>query len=144
MAGKGGRTKTSWTKETAKPGPGPPKLTPLQKLEKEELRERAKLLADKALKVVEQILDDPKAPPNAKLGAAQEIFLRAYGKPDQTINANLTIWDQISASERAALLAAVHATIRELESEEPRALEAPPDYSGRSDLERTDQSAERH
>jgi hypothetical protein len=55
------------------------------------------------------VMANPKAPPAARVAAASAILDRGYGKPPQTVDANLTIFDRMSDAEQRALLAALEA-----------------------------------
>lgn len=49
-------------------------------------KKRFQILAERAMEVTEEILDDDGQKPNVRLKAAQEVMDRAWGKPEQTIN----------------------------------------------------------
>lgn len=58
--------------------------------EDRELREACRAKTEKAIKTLERVMDNKKAPPAAKVAAACAILDRGYGRPAQSIAMNLT------------------------------------------------------
>lgn len=56
----------------------------------EDVREAARLLTPRALEVQASIMDDPDAPPQARIAAAENIINRAYGKPEGNVNLTMS------------------------------------------------------
>jgi hypothetical protein len=83
-----------------------------------DVRELAKEKGPLAIETLASIMIDIKAPPAARVGAATAILDRGYGKPPQTIDANVNIFDQMTDEEQKTLLAAM-AAIREAAEEDP-------------------------
>lgn len=70
----------------------------------QDVKDMARALAPEAIKALGSILRDSEAPPAARVSAATAILDRGYGKPAQTINANVrrTIVE-LSDAELAAI-----------------------------------------
>lgn len=64
---------------------------------------------EKAVMALVAVLDNPKAPPAAKVGAATAILDRGYGKPTQIIDAQVTVFDRMTIDEQRSLAAALQA-----------------------------------
>lgn len=58
--------------------------------EAREIQDLARTHADQAMKRMAEIINDPSSPDNIAVAAAEVIFNRAYGKPNQT-NTNLNV-----------------------------------------------------
>jgi len=58
--------------------------------EAREIQDLARTHADQAMKRMAEIINDPNSPDNIAVAAAEVIFNRAYGKPNQT-NTNLNV-----------------------------------------------------
>jgi hypothetical protein len=56
----------------------------------EEVRELARELTTEAISILREIMRNTKAPPAARVSAANAILDRGHGKPPQTIDANNT------------------------------------------------------
>src|SRR5215467_10831404 len=54
-----------------------------------EVQELARQHTPDAIKTLAQIMRDPKAPPAARAMASNSILDRAFGRPPQTVNANV-------------------------------------------------------
>jgi len=65
---------------------GRPRETP----EEFALLSKIRSLSDKAVKALESVLDDPDAPADAKIKAANIVIERQLGKPRQEIDSNVT------------------------------------------------------
>ena len=70
----------------------------------EDVKEVARALTVEAIETLGEVMRDKNAPPAARVSAATAILDRAYGKPAQTVNANVvrTILD-VSDAELAAI-----------------------------------------
>ncbi len=54
-----------------------------------EIRDIARAHTSEAIEVLVKVMGDPDAAPSARVGAATALLDRGWGKPAQTINANL-------------------------------------------------------
>jgi hypothetical protein len=54
-----------------------------------DVKEAAKALTPKALATLERVMDDPKAPPAARVGAATAVLDRGWGRPTQSIEGHV-------------------------------------------------------
>jgi hypothetical protein len=54
-----------------------------------DVKEAAQALTAKAIATLENVMDDPKAPPAARIGAATTILDRGWGRPMQSIEGNV-------------------------------------------------------
>jgi hypothetical protein len=52
---------------------------------------------------------DPKAPWSAKITAAIAVLDRGRGKPEQTVSANVSVFDQMTYDEQKTMLAGLEA-----------------------------------
>ena len=52
---------------------------------------------------------DPNAPWSAKITAAVAVLDRGWGKPEQTVSANVSVFDQMTDDEQKTMLAALEA-----------------------------------
>jgi hypothetical protein len=80
-----------------------------------DVKDAARELTPKAIAALESVMDDPKAPPAARVGAATAILDRGWGRPTQSIEGQVGL-----TFERMILMAT--------EREERQAL--PPGPSG--------------
>ena len=109
MAGKGGRRSTSFKPgQSGNPGGKPKLIEPARKI-LADIKLLAKEASEEAIKTLTAVMGDKAAPPAARVGAATAILDRGYGKPSQTIEANVTFLDKLSDAERIALLAVLDA-----------------------------------
>jgi hypothetical protein len=82
MAGKGGKRSTSFKPgNNANPGGRPKAIIQLVELARAETEQSIKTLID--------VRDNTEAPPAARVGAANAILDRGWGKPAQTITQNI-------------------------------------------------------
>ena len=56
-----------------------------------------------------EAMADPKAPWSAKITAAIAVLDRGWGKPEQTVSANVSVFDQMTDDEQKTMLAALEA-----------------------------------
>ena len=84
---KGGRRSTSWRKGKSGNLFGRPKRPATVEARKiiADVKAAAREMTPKALATLEQVMDDPKAPPAARVGAATAVLDRAWGRPTQSI-----------------------------------------------------------
>lgn len=73
------------------------------------LRDLARAHTEDALRTLAEICTNADAPHSARVAAASAILDRGYGKPTQTIEANVSILDKLQPTELAALEAALSA-----------------------------------
>jgi hypothetical protein len=85
-----------------------------------DVRELAKSYAPGAIETLKKVMDDPKAPPAARVGAATAILDRGWGKPTQPVDANVNFFEALPDHEQRALLAAL--TALQAEEEDKPAL----------------------
>lgn len=84
-----------------------------------DVRELAKSYAPGAIETLKKIMDDPKAPPAARVGAATAILDRGYGKPTQPVDANVNFFESLPDQGQRALLAALIA-LNAVEGDRPK------------------------
>ena len=78
MAGKGG----------VRPGSGRPKGSPNKATAS--IRDAAQAYTEDALRTLVEVMNDKEQPGPARVGAANAILDRGYGKPKQEVDGNLT------------------------------------------------------
>lgn len=101
MAGKGGKRSTSFKPgQSGNPG-GRPKIIG-------DIREMAREHTAVAMQALVDIVMDKKAPHSAKAVAATALMDRGWGKPTQTIQANISILDRMSYDDRRELESAIN------------------------------------
>jgi hypothetical protein len=83
-----------------------------------DLKAAARELTLDAMNTLKGAMRDQKAPWAAKIAAAIAVLDRGWGKPQQTISANVSILDQMTDDEQKALLAAL-AALRTAEEDKP-------------------------
>jgi hypothetical protein len=112
---KGGRRSTSWRKGKSGNLAGRPKRPATVEARKiiADVKAAAREMTPKALATLEQVMDDPKAPPAARVGAATAVLDRAWGRPTQSIEGQVDL-----SFERMILMA--------IEREERQSLRAAP------------------
>jgi hypothetical protein len=83
----GGQRSTSWKRGQSGNRSGRPKRAETIEARKivADVKAAARELTPKALATLEQVMDDPKAPPAARVGAATAVLDRAWGRPTQSI-----------------------------------------------------------
>lgn len=64
----------------------------------------AKQAGEEAIAALKEVMADKKSPPAARVAAATSILDRGYGKPSQTIDANVSLLDKMTDAEQRALL----------------------------------------
>jgi hypothetical protein len=70
---------------------------------------------------LEKAMTDQKAPWAAKITAAIAVLDRGWGKPQQTVSANVSVFDEMTDTERKTLLAAL-AALKAKEEDRPETL----------------------
>lgn len=78
----------------------------------EEIKNLAREHSETAIKTLADIAKDAKANHSARVAAANALLDRGYGKPLQTIEASVSLLDQMTADEQTALAAALEALAR--------------------------------
>lgn len=73
------------------------------------VKELARNYTEQAVNALVEVVEDTKAPPSARVAAASAILDRGYGKPTQTIEANVSFLDRLEPAELEALDAALSA-----------------------------------
>jgi Family of unknown function (DUF5681) len=88
---KGGKRSTSWKRgQSGNPGGRPRKPATVEARQViHDVKEAAKALTAKAIATLENIMDNPKAPPAAGVGAATTVLDRGWGRPTQSIEGNV-------------------------------------------------------
>jgi hypothetical protein len=84
---KGGRRSTSWKRgQSGNPGGRPRKPATVEARQViNDVKDAAKALTGKAIATLERVMDDPKAPPAARVTAATAVLDRGWGRPTQPI-----------------------------------------------------------
>jgi hypothetical protein len=103
---KGGRRSTSWSKGVSGNPDGRPKrpVTIEERQIVRDVKEAARALTPKAIVTLERVMDDQKAPPAARVGAATAILDRGWGRPTQSIEGQVGVTFErmiLMATERA-------------------------------------------
>ena len=100
---RGGRRTTSWKSGQSGNIGGRPKRPATVEAHKiiADVKAAAREMTPKALATLEQVMDDPKAPPAARVGAATAVLDRAWGRPPQSIEGQVDL-----SFERMILMAA--------------------------------------
>ena len=88
---KGGRRTTSWKRGVSgNPGGRPKRPATVEARQViHDVKEAAKALTAKAIATLENVMDDPRAPPAARVGAAATVLDRGWGRPTQSIEGNV-------------------------------------------------------
>jgi hypothetical protein len=108
-----------WKKGTSSPNPRG--YTKSDRLAREDVKEAARRLTPKALRTLERIMDNPKAPAAAQAQAAAVLLDRGWGKPETKaeVNTNMNYVARVPAvpesieewqEQNADLIAATTAT----------------------------------
>ena len=74
-----------------------------------DVKSAARELTPVAMDTLEKAMTDQKAPWAAKITAAIAVLDRGWGKPQQTVSANVSILDQMTDDEQKAMLVALEA-----------------------------------
>jgi hypothetical protein len=74
-----------------------------------DVKSAARELTPVAMDTLEKAMTDQKAPWAAKITAAIAVLDRCWGKPQQTVSANVNIFDQMTDDEQKTMLAALAA-----------------------------------
>jgi hypothetical protein len=83
-----------------------------------DVKAAARELTPVAMDTLEKAMTDQKAPWAAKITAAIAVLDRGWGKPQQTVSANVSILDQMTDDEQKAMLAAL-AALKAEEEDKP-------------------------
>jgi Family of unknown function (DUF5681) len=108
---KGGRTSTSFKPGVSGNPSGRPKLPETIEARRvmADVKSAARELTPVAMDTLEKAMMDQKAPWAAKIAAAIAVLDRGWGKPAQTVSANVSVFDQMTDDEQKTLLAALAA-----------------------------------
>ena len=74
-----------------------------------DVKAAARELTPEAMDTLKKAMMDQNAPWAAKIAAAIAVLDRGWGKPEQTVSANVSILDQMTDDEQKAMLAALAA-----------------------------------
>jgi hypothetical protein len=74
-----------------------------------DVKSAARELTPEAMDTLKEAMADQKAPWAAKIAAAIAILDRGWGKPEQTVSANVSVIDQMTDDELRIMLAALAA-----------------------------------
>ena len=74
-----------------------------------DVKAAARELTPVAMDTLEKAMTDKKAPWAAKITAAIAVLDRGWGKPEQTVSANVSVFDQMTDDEQKTMLAALEA-----------------------------------
>jgi hypothetical protein len=83
-----------------------------------DVKAAARELTLDAMETLKNAMVDQRAPWSAKITAAIAVLDRGWGKPEQTVSANVSVIDQMTDDEQKALLAAL-AALRTAEEDKP-------------------------
>jgi hypothetical protein len=86
-----------------------------------DVKSAARELTPVAMDTLEKAMADQKAPWAAKIAAAIAVLDRGWGKPEQTVSANVSILDQMTDDELQTMLAAL-AALKAEEEDRPETL----------------------
>jgi hypothetical protein len=86
-----------------------------------DVKSAARELTPVAMDTLEKAMTDQKAPWAAKITAAIAVLDRGWGKPEQTVSANVSILDQMTDDELQTMLAAL-AALKAEEEDRPETL----------------------
>jgi hypothetical protein len=114
---RGGRRSTSFKKgQSGNPGGKPKRFAELPPQAKAEaiqaihdVKAAAKAETADAIKTLKTVMNNESAPSAARVGAAIAILDRGWGKPEQTVSANVSVFDQMTDDEQKTLLSALAA-----------------------------------
>ena len=108
---KGGRRSTSFRPGVSGNTDGRPKRPETIEARRvvADVKAAARELTLDAMDTLEKAMTDQKAPRAAKITAAIAVLDRGWGKPQQTVSANVNIFDQMTDDEQKAMLAALAA-----------------------------------
>ena len=71
-----------------------------------------------AVETLKSVMLDPKAPPSARVAAANVLLDRGHGKATQNIEAELSVYDSLSLPQKQALLEIIDAVVDGLDVDE--------------------------
>ena len=74
-----------------------------------DVKAAARELTPVAMDTLEKAMTDQRAPWSAKITAAIAVLDRGWGKPEQTVSANVSVFDQMTDDEQKTMLAALEA-----------------------------------
>jgi hypothetical protein len=74
-----------------------------------DVKAAARELTLDAMNTLKRAMADPKAPWSAKITAAIAVLDRGWDKPEQTVSANVSVFDQMTDDEQKTMLAALEA-----------------------------------
>ena len=86
-----------------------------------DVKAAAKEHTAEAIKTLVTVMKNERAPAAASVTAALGIIDRGWGRPEQTVNANVSIFDQMSDDEQKHLLAAL-AALKAQDEDRPETL----------------------
>lgn len=125
---RGGRRSTSFKPGNSANLKGRPKADPSRKPAKEaakitiaDVKVAAKELSHEAISTLKKAMASESAPWAAKVKAAETILDRGWGRPEQTTNLNVSVFDQMTDDEQKTLLAAL-AVLKEQDEERSETL----------------------
>jgi hypothetical protein len=108
---KGGRRSTSFKPSVSGNPEGRPKRPETIEVRKvvADVKAAARELTLDAMNTLKGAMADPKAPWSAKITAAIAVLDRGWGNPEQTVSANVSVFDQRTDDEQKTMLAALAA-----------------------------------
>ena len=72
-----------------------------------DVRDLARQCTDRAVRVLDRVMEDPKAPHSAQVAAANGLLDRGWGKAVQHIEAEISVYDALSYEDKLVLLEAL-------------------------------------
>jgi Family of unknown function (DUF5681) len=86
-----------------------------------DVKAAARELTPEAMDTLKQAMADQRAPWSAKITAAIAVLDRGWGKTEQTVSANVSVFDQMTDDEQKTMLAAL-AALKAKEEDRPETL----------------------
>ena len=83
-----------------------------------DVRDAARQHTMAAVETLKDVMLDPKAPPSARVAAANSLLDRGHGKAVQHIEAEVSVYDSLSLPEKQALLEVIDEVLEDLDGEE--------------------------
>jgi hypothetical protein len=78
-----------------------------------DVKAAARELTLDAMETLKNAMADQRAPWSAKITAAIAVLDRGWGNPEQTVSANVSVFDQLTDAEQKTMLAALEALRRD-------------------------------
>jgi hypothetical protein len=112
---RGGKRSTSW-KPGASANPGGKPKRPVTIEERKaiaDVKALAKERSEEAIKTLVDVVGNQKAPPAARVAAAEAILNRGWGRPTQPVQAEVSIFERLTDVECDTLIAALESSLED-------------------------------